>query len=76
MKWVVALTLVLGLAVVMTMTGRGGGNFYVPLLVACGAPMHGAATSGQFILVCTASVAALVFHKRRTVDWKLSLIHI
>ena len=35
------------IAVVMTMTGRGGGNFYVPLLVAAGQPMHGAAATGQ-----------------------------
>ncbi len=74
MKWLIALLLILGLAALMTMTGRGGGNFYVPLLVACGAPMHEAATSGQFILVATASAAALLFHKHRTVDWKLALV--
>ena len=74
MKWLIALLLILGLAALMTMTGRGGGNFYVPLLVACGAPKHEAATSGQFILVATASAAALLFHKHRTVDWKLALV--
>jgi len=74
MKRFIALFSVLGLAALMTMTGRGGGNFYVPLLVACGTPMHEAATSGQFILVATASAAALLFHKHRTVDWKLALV--
>jgi len=74
MKWLIGLFLVLGVAVLMTMTGRGGGNFYVPILVACGAPMHEAATSGQFILVATAAAAALLFHKHRTVDWKLALV--
>jgi len=74
MKWLISLILILGLAVLMTMTGRGGGNFYVPLLVACGSPMHEAATSGQFILVATALAAALLFHKHRTVDWKLALV--
>ena len=74
MKWTIGLVSVLALAILMTMTGRGGGNFYVPLLVACGAPMHEAATSGQFILLATAATAALLFHKHRTVDWKLALV--
>ena len=74
MKLTVALAIILGLAVVMTMTGRGGGNFYVPVLVACGVPMHQAAASGQFILLATAAAATLLFHKNRTVDWKLALI--
>ncbi len=73
-KWTIGLVLILALAIVMTMTGRGGGNFYVPLLVACGAPMHEAAASGQFILVATAATAALLFHKHRAVDWKLALV--
>jgi uncharacterized membrane protein YfcA len=68
------LLLILGLALLMTMTGRGGGNFYVPLLVACGAPMHEAATSAQFILLATAGAAGLLFHRRGTVDWKLALV--
>jgi len=66
--------LVFALAIVMAMTGRGGGNFYVPLLVAAGQPMHGAAASGQFILVAAALAAMLVFHKQKMVDWKLALI--
>lgn len=74
MKWLIALILILGLAVLMTMTGRGGGNFYVPLLVACGAPMHEAATTAQFILIMTAGAAVFLFHKHRTVDWKLALV--
>jgi len=74
MKLTIGLVVILGLAVLMTMTGRGGGNFYVPVLVACGAPMHHAAASGQFILVATAAAAALLFHKHRAVDWKLALV--
>jgi len=73
-KLILGMALVMGLAVVMTMTGRGGGNFYVPLLVGCGASMHVAAASGQLILVATAAAAALLFHKHRTVDWKLALV--
>jgi uncharacterized membrane protein YfcA len=60
MKLTVALAIILGLAVVMTMTGRGGGNFYVPVLVACGVPMHQAAATGHIILMSTAPPATLL----------------
>jgi len=65
---------ILAIAIVMAMTGRGGGNFYVPVLVAAGVTMHQAATTGQFILVATAITALLIFQKHKTVDWKLSLV--
>jgi len=65
---------ILIISVVMSMTGRGGGNFYVPILVACGLGMLQAATTGQCILVSTAVAASLVFHKSRTIDWKLALV--
>jgi len=65
---------VLVIAVIMAMTGRGGGNFYVPVLVAAGQPMHEAATSGQLILMAAAFMGMLVFHKHRMVDWKLALV--
>jgi len=69
-----ALAAVLIIAVIMAMTGRGGGNFYVPILVACGLPMLEAATTGQCVLVAAAVSAALVFHRSRTIDWKLALV--
>ncbi|MCD6335453.1 MAG: sulfite exporter TauE/SafE family protein [Candidatus Latescibacteria bacterium] len=71
---VLAAVVILGIAVVMAMTGRGGGNFYVPVLAATGVPMHQAATTGQFILAATAIAALLVFQKHKTVDWKLALV--
>lgn len=64
---------ILIIAVLMAMTGRGGGNSYVPFLVAAGAPMHQAATTGQLILVAAAA-ALLVFQSKRTVDWRLALV--
>ena len=42
---------IFAIAVIMAMTGRGGGNFYVPVLVTAGLIMHEAATTAQFILV-------------------------
>jgi len=69
-----AAPLVLLISIVMAMTGRGGGNFYVPLLVASGQPMHAAAASGQLILTFAALTAMVVFQKHRMVDWKLALV--
>jgi uncharacterized protein len=62
------------IAVLMSMTGRGGGNFYVPILLASGVPILQASTSGQLILVATAIAASVIYHKHRTVDWKLALV--
>ncbi|MBN1835238.1 MAG: sulfite exporter TauE/SafE family protein [Spirochaetales bacterium] len=65
---------VLIISVFTAAVGRGGGNFYVPLLIAAGLPVHQAATTGQLILVTTALSALLVFGFRGTVDWKLALV--
>jgi len=66
--------IIFAIAVLMTMTGRGGGNFYVLVLVAAGQAMHQAATSAQFILMLTAFAGMLVFQQNKTVDWKLALV--
>jgi len=71
---VIALVAILIISALMSLTGRGGGNFYVPVLLACGLPMLQAATTGQCILFSTAVAATLVFQKSRTVDWKLALL--
>jgi uncharacterized membrane protein YfcA len=70
----IAVLSILVISLLMSMTGRGGGNFYVPVLVACGLPMLQAATSAQCILLCTAVAAALVFQKSRMIDWKLAMV--
>jgi uncharacterized membrane protein YfcA len=74
MKVAVISFIVLMLAIFMAMVGRGGGNFYVPVLIATGASMNEAATSAQLILMTTALVATFVFHIYKTVDWKLALV--
>jgi uncharacterized membrane protein YfcA len=70
----IAVLSILVISLLMSTTGRGGGNFYVPVLVACGLPMLQAATSAQCILLCTAVAAALVFHKSQMIDWKLAMV--
>ncbi len=70
----IILIVIFSIAVLMTITGRGGGNFYVVALVIAGQTMHQAATMGQFILMFTAFAGMLIFHKHKLVDWKLALI--
>ena len=62
------------ISILMSMVGHGGGNFYVPVLIAAGYSINTAATSAQLILMVTAVVATLVFHKYKTIDWKLALV--
>jgi uncharacterized membrane protein YfcA len=74
MKLLIALVIILFIAIIMTMTGRGGGNFYVVALVLTGQSMHHAAATGQFVLMLTAVTGMLIFHKYKLVDWKLALV--
>ena len=62
------------IALVMTMTGRGGGNFYVVALIITGQTIYNSATMGQFILMLTAVAGMLIFHKHKLIDWKLALV--
>ena len=59
------------IAVIMTMTGRGGGNFYVLALVLSGLSMHESAATGQFILFVSSISATLIFGRERLVEWRL-----
>ena len=60
-------------AVVMTMVGKGGGNFYVVILTLASLPMHQAATIGQFILFTASLSALLIFNKGKSLSWKLGM---
>lgn len=66
--------IILGIAIAMSMVGKGGGNFYVLTMVLTGASMHVAATSSQLIMMATAFTSMLIFHSHKRVDWKLALV--
>lgn len=74
MNIIILCLVVTAIAVLMTMTGRGGGNFYVLVLVAAGQVKHEAAASSQFILMLTAIAGTIIFQKNKAVDWKLALV--
>lgn len=67
----IVVSIIFVLTVVMIMSGRGGGNFYVIALVLSGVAMHTASTTSQFILLASAIAGALVFGKARTMSWPL-----
>ncbi len=62
------------IAVSMTMVGKGGGNFYVLILIFAGISIHQSAAIGQFILFAAASMAMIVFGRNKTINWKLASI--
>mgnify|MGYP003877366463 CR=1 FL=1 len=73
-KFIAIIISIFAIAVIMSMVGRGGGNFYTPLLILAGLSIHKAACTSQFILTVAALAAAGIFYKKRFIDWKLALI--
>lgn len=73
MNWIIYIV-ILAIAIVMAMVGKGGGNFYVIALVFAGIGMNAAASSSQAIMLATSVAALLIFNKHKKVDWKLALI--
>jgi len=71
--WILAIIIML-IAFLMTMTGRGGGNFYVLSLILSGISMNLSASTGQFILMCSSLMAAILFSKQKMTHWKLSIL--
>ncbi len=74
LKEIIVGILLFVVAVVMTMVGKGGGNFYVVILAIAGIPMYQAATTGQFILFTASIAAMLVFQKNKSVSWHLAFL--
>jgi len=66
--------LIFTVAVLMTMVGKGGGNFYVVILAIANVPMHQAATTGQFILFAASVAAMIIFQKNKSVSWILAIL--
>ncbi|WP_372754979.1 sulfite exporter TauE/SafE family protein [Labilibaculum sp.] len=71
--WILAVIIML-IAFLMTMTGRGGGNFYVLTLVLSGISMNISASTGQFILMCSSLMATILFSKQKMNHWKLIIL--
>jgi hypothetical protein len=66
--------IILAIAIVMAMVGKGGGNFFVIAMVLAGVAMHEAASTSQAIMLGTSVAAMFIFSKNKKVDWKLAII--
>jgi uncharacterized membrane protein YfcA len=71
---IVAAVAVLAVSAAFSMLGQGGGILYVPILLALGMTVHDAATTSLFVIVATSVSAAIIYGRRRIVDWKLALV--
>jgi len=60
------------LTILMVMSGRGGGNFYVAALVLSNVPMHTASTKIQFILLLSSLMGTFVFGKAKKMSLPLA----
>jgi uncharacterized membrane protein YfcA len=70
---ILVIILIFAVAFSMTLVGKGGGNFYVVILIFAAVPIHEAASTGQFILFCASFTGMIVFGKSKTVAWKLAI---
>ena len=66
--------IILVIAITMAMVGKGGGNFYVIVLIFAQLSMQNAASTGQFILFTASMAALLVFNKNKTLIWPLAIL--
>jgi len=73
MALIITVAVIFVLAIVMTMAGRGGGNFYVLVQIVAGVSMHQAATTGQFLMFVTSLAALLIFQSHKQVAWPMAV---
>ncbi len=61
----------MALAAPFAMIGMGGGTAYVPVLEIAGVGIHEASTISLFMIAVSTLSAAIVFHGKKTIDWRL-----
>ncbi len=59
------------IAVILSMFGKGGGEFYVPIFLTAGIAFNVAATTSLFILMVSGSMMMIVYNRKALLDWKL-----
>lgn len=62
------------IAIILSMFGKGGGEFYVPIFITAGIAYQQAATTSLFILMASGAVMMVVFHRSALIDWKTGAI--
>lgn len=65
--------ILLTFAVPFAMIGQGGGTAYVPILEIAGTDIHKASTISLFMIAISTISAAIVFHRKKVIDWRFLL---
>jgi len=61
------------IALILSMFGKGGGEFFVPIFITAGISFHLAATTSLFILMVSGLTMTLVYHRKALIDWGTGL---
>jgi uncharacterized membrane protein YfcA len=61
------------IAAVLSLFGKGGGEFYVPVFLTMGIDFNQAASSSLFILMVSGTVMMIVYNRKALLDWKTGL---
>lgn len=62
------------IAVILSMFGKGGGEFYVPIFLTAGIGFNQSATTSLFLLMISGLTMMLVYHRKSLLDWGLGLV--
>jgi len=62
------------IAVILSMFGKGGGEFYVPIFLTAGIAFNQSATTSLFLLMVSGVTMMLVYRRKALLDWKLGLV--
>ncbi len=61
------------IALILSMFGKGGGEFYVPILLTLGFSYQESATMTLFLLIISGITMSIVFHKKALIDWPVGI---
>jgi uncharacterized membrane protein YfcA len=72
---ILAAVVIFSVASILSMFGKGGGEFYVPLLLTLSIPFQKAASASLLCLVFSGATMTVVYHRRmKQVDWQLAAV--
>ena len=71
---ITAAGIILVVSIAFSMVGLGGGVLYVPILLALGISIYGAAAISLFVIAVMSIPTVIINYRRGTIDWKLAFV--
>ena len=68
--------ILLAITTVLSMLGKGGGEFFVPVFLAMGIAYQQAASASLFILMVSGFFMTIIYYKKALIDWKTAAVMI